>query len=34
MTGGLPLPGGGTLPVTLAHVLADESYLLCRYVRT
>jgi riboflavin biosynthesis pyrimidine reductase len=34
MTGGLPLPGGGTLPVTLAHVLAHESYLLCRYVRT
>lgn len=34
MTGGLPLPGGGTLPVTLAHVLTDESYLLCRYVRT
>ena len=34
MTGGLPLPAGGTLPVTLAHVLADESYLLCRYVRT
>jgi riboflavin biosynthesis pyrimidine reductase len=34
MAGGLPLPGGGTLPVTLAHVLADEGYLLCRYVRT
>ena len=33
VTGGLPLPGGGTLPFTLAHVLADESYLLCRYVR-
>jgi riboflavin biosynthesis pyrimidine reductase len=33
VTGGLPMPGGGTLPFTLAHVLADESYLLCRYVR-
>jgi riboflavin biosynthesis pyrimidine reductase len=34
VTGGLPMPGGGTLPFTLAHVLADESYLLCRYVRS
>ncbi len=33
VTGGLPMPGGGTLPFTLAHVLADEGYLLCRYVR-
>jgi len=33
VTGGLPMPGGGTRPVTLAHVLEDEGYLLCRYVR-
>jgi riboflavin biosynthesis pyrimidine reductase len=33
VAGGLPLPGGGTVPFTLAHTLADESYLLCRYVR-
>ena len=33
VTGGLPMPGGGTLPFTLAHVLVDEGYLLCRYVR-
>jgi riboflavin biosynthesis pyrimidine reductase len=33
VTGGLPMPGGGTRPFTLAHVLADEGYLLCRYVR-
>jgi riboflavin biosynthesis pyrimidine reductase len=33
VTGGLPMPGGGTQPYTLAHALADEGYLLCRYVR-
>jgi riboflavin biosynthesis pyrimidine reductase len=33
VTGGLPMPGGGTLPFTLAHALADEGHLLCRYVR-
>jgi riboflavin biosynthesis pyrimidine reductase len=33
VTGGLPLPGGGTLPFTLAHALTDEGYLFCRYVR-
>ena len=33
VTGGLPMPGGGTLPFTLAHVVADEGHLLCRYVR-
>jgi riboflavin biosynthesis pyrimidine reductase len=33
VTGGLPMPGGGTQPFTLAHALEDESYLLCRYVR-
>jgi riboflavin biosynthesis pyrimidine reductase len=33
VTGGLPMPGGGTKPFTLAHVLEDEGYLLCRYVR-
>jgi riboflavin biosynthesis pyrimidine reductase len=33
VTGGLPMPGGGTRPFTLAHVLEDEGYLLCRYVR-
>jgi len=33
VTGGLPMPGGGTMPFTLAHVLEDEAYLLCRYVR-
>lgn len=33
VTGGLPLPGGGALPFTLAHTLEDEGYLLCRYVR-
>jgi riboflavin biosynthesis pyrimidine reductase len=33
VTGGLPMPGGGTLPFTLAHALEDEGYLLCRYVR-
>ncbi len=33
VTGGLPMPGGGTRPFTLAHVLADEGYLICRYVR-
>ena len=33
VTGGLPMPGGGTRPFTLAHVLADEGHLLCRYVR-
>jgi riboflavin biosynthesis pyrimidine reductase len=33
VTGGLPMPGGGTLPFTLAHVLEDGGYLLCRYVR-
>jgi riboflavin biosynthesis pyrimidine reductase len=33
VTGGLPMPGGGTLPFTLAHALADEGHLFCRYVR-
>ena len=33
VTGGLPMPGGATLPFTLAHALEDEGYLLCRYVR-
>src|SRR5436309_1529872 len=33
VTGGLPMPGGGAKPVALAHVLEDEGYLLCRYVR-
>jgi len=33
VTGGLPMPGGGTLPFTLAHVVEDEGHLLCRYVR-
>jgi riboflavin biosynthesis pyrimidine reductase len=33
VTGGLPMPGGGTLPFTLAHTLADEGHLFCRYVR-
>ena len=33
VTGALPMPGGATLPFTLAHVLEDEGYLLCRYVR-
>jgi riboflavin biosynthesis pyrimidine reductase len=33
VAGGLPMPGGGALPFTLAHALEDEGYLLCRYVR-
>jgi riboflavin biosynthesis pyrimidine reductase len=33
VAGGLPMPGGGTMPFTLAHVVEDEGYLLCRYVR-
>src|SRR5215831_15109112 len=33
VVGGLPMPGGATLPFTLAHALEDEGYLLCRYVR-
>jgi riboflavin biosynthesis pyrimidine reductase len=33
VTGGLPMPGGDARPVTLAHALEDEGYLLCRYVR-
>ncbi len=33
VTGGLPMPGGGTLPFTLAHALEDEGHLFCRYVR-
>jgi riboflavin biosynthesis pyrimidine reductase len=33
VTGGLPIPGGGAQPFTLAHVLADEGFLICRYVR-
>ena len=33
VTGGLPMPGGGTLAFTLAHALEDEGHLLCRYVR-
>ncbi len=31
---GAPLPhGAGARPLTLAHVLADEGYLFCRYLR-
>ena len=33
VTGGLPMPGGGPRPFTLAHAVADEGCLLCRYVR-
>jgi riboflavin biosynthesis pyrimidine reductase len=33
VVGGLPMPGGGVLPFTLAHALEDEGFLLCRYVR-
>ncbi len=33
VTGGLPMPGGGPQRFTLAHAVADEGYLLCRYVR-
>jgi riboflavin biosynthesis pyrimidine reductase len=33
VTGGLPMPGGGTRRFTLAHALADEGSLICRYVR-
>jgi riboflavin biosynthesis pyrimidine reductase len=33
VTGGLPIPGGGTMPFTLAHALEDEGHLFCRYVR-
>jgi riboflavin biosynthesis pyrimidine reductase len=33
VAGGLPMPGGGAQPFTLSHVLADEGFLLCRYVR-
>src|SRR5262245_15153641 len=33
VTGGLPMPGGGAQRFTLAHVLTDEAYLLCRYLR-
>ena len=33
VTCGLPMPGGGTQRFALAHVLEDESHLLCRYVR-
>ena len=33
VAGGLPMPGGGAQPFTLKHVLADEGFLLCRYVR-
>jgi riboflavin biosynthesis pyrimidine reductase len=33
LTGGLPMPGGGPQRFTLAHVAADEGYLLCRYLR-
>ena len=29
---GVPLPGDAALPLTLAHVLAAEGYLFCRYV--
>jgi riboflavin biosynthesis pyrimidine reductase len=29
---GSPLPGPRALPCTLAHVLADEGYLFCRYL--
>jgi hypothetical protein len=27
------MPGGGTRRFTLAHALADEGSLICRYVR-
>ena len=33
VAGGLPMPGGGAQPFALSHVLADEGFLLCRYVR-
>jgi riboflavin biosynthesis pyrimidine reductase len=33
VAGGLPMPGGGTLPFTLAHALTEEGHLFCRYVR-
>src|SRR6266700_658675 len=33
LTGGPPMPGGGPQRFTLAHAVADEGYLLCRYVR-
>ncbi len=33
VTGGLPMPGGGTLPFALVHALEDGGHLLCRYVR-
>jgi len=33
VAGGLPMPGGGAQRFTLAHVLTDEAYLLCRYLR-
>jgi riboflavin biosynthesis pyrimidine reductase len=33
VAGGLPMLGGGTAPFTLAHVLVDEGFLICRYVR-
>ena len=32
-TGGLPMPGGVARRFRLAHALADDSYLICRYVR-
>jgi riboflavin biosynthesis pyrimidine reductase len=32
VTGGLPMPGGGAKPFSLAHVLEDQGYLLCRYL--
>ena len=34
ITQGPPLPdASGVRPFTLAHLLGDESYLFCRYVR-
>jgi riboflavin biosynthesis pyrimidine reductase len=33
VAGGLPMPGGGARPFALAHALAEEGYLICRYVR-
>ena len=31
---GTPLPGTGPQPLTLAHVLEDNGYLFCRYIRS
>jgi riboflavin biosynthesis pyrimidine reductase len=33
VAGSPAMPGAGTQPLTLAHVLVDEGFLLCRYLR-